>query len=133
MAIRLEAIPSRLDAIASRLEAMAIRLEAIPSRLDAIASRLEAMAIRLEAIASRLEVIRIHLEDAWQRLGGTQLCLRGLTTGHDHVAPAARSSAEQVMAEVQPTHFSLDAWSAVWSRADVGGERGDDQMSAKYC
>ena len=41
-----------MEAIAIRLEAIASRLEAIAIRLEAIASRLKAIAIRLEAIAS---------------------------------------------------------------------------------
>ena len=54
MAIRFEAIASKVEAIASKVEAIAIRLEAIASRVKAIAIRLEAIAIRFEAIASKV-------------------------------------------------------------------------------
>ena len=53
----MEAIASRLEAIASRLEAIASRLEAIASRLEASAGRWEAIASRLEASAGRREAI----------------------------------------------------------------------------
>ena len=49
--------PSRLEAIATRVEAIASRLGAIATRVEAIASRLEAIATRVEAIANRLEAI----------------------------------------------------------------------------
>ena len=48
----MEAIASRLEAIATcRLEAIT-RVEAIAKRLEAIASRLETIATRVEAIAT---------------------------------------------------------------------------------
>ena len=62
LAIRLEAIAIGLAAIAIRLEAIAIGLEAIAIRLEAIAIRLEAISIRFGAIAIRLEAIAIRLE-----------------------------------------------------------------------
>ena len=57
---------TRLEAIASRLKAIACRL-AIASRLEAIASRLEAIACRL-AIPSRLEAIAIRFHTRWSVL-----------------------------------------------------------------
>ena len=60
--IRLEAIALGLEAIAIRLEVMAIRLEAIALGLEAVAIRLEVMAIRSEAIALGLEAIALGLE-----------------------------------------------------------------------
>ena len=58
--IRLEAIATRVEAIAIRLEAIATRVETIIFRLKAIATRVEAIAIRsvlgLEGVATRVEV-----------------------------------------------------------------------------
>ena len=65
--VPLEAIPSRLEAIAIKLEAMASRMEAITIRLEAIASRMEAIAHMLEAISIRLEAIAIRLEAGGHR------------------------------------------------------------------
>ena len=60
-ATRLEAIATRVVAIASRVEAIATRLEAIASRVEAIATRLKAIASRVEAIATRLEAVAIRV------------------------------------------------------------------------
>ena len=54
IAIGLEDISSRFEALASMLAGHRHELEAIPTRLEAIASRLEAIAIRLEANALRV-------------------------------------------------------------------------------
>ena len=58
IAIRSEAIASRLEAIATRVEAIAMRLEAIATGVEAIAIRLEAIATPLlvGATASRLTI-----------------------------------------------------------------------------
>ena len=97
MSIRLEAIASRLEAIAiirseaigiirleaiaSRLEAIAIiRSEAIASRVKAIASSLEAIDIRAEAIASRAEAIASRSEAIALRVGSTASKLEAFET-----------------------------------------------------
>ena len=86
IAIRLEAIASRLEAIAIRVEAIASRLEAIAIRVEAIASRLETIAIRLEAIASRLEAIAISLEAIVSRLEAIAIRLEAIASSFEAIA-----------------------------------------------
>ena len=91
IAIRLEAVASRLEAIALRLEANASRLEAIALRVEAVASRLEAIALRLEAIrleanTSRLEAIALRVEAVASRLEAIALRLEAIALRLEAIA-----------------------------------------------
>ena len=54
----MEAVASRVEAIALGLEAIASRVEAIALWLETIASRVEAIALRLEAIAFFFRLVK---------------------------------------------------------------------------